>query len=51
MKTKYCKDVLIDDSSKLGSVFITSETTEKTAIEMCKEFDIELLDDFFNAPY
>jgi predicted amidohydrolase len=47
LKSKYGKEVIVHDPSELGSVLITSETPEKTAVDMCKEFEIELLDDYF----
>ena len=47
LKEKYGEDVIIHDPSKVGSVLITSEHETITAVEMAKEFDIELLDDYF----
>ena len=47
LKEKYGGDVTILDPSKIGAVLITSEHETITAKEMVKEFEIELLDDYF----
>jgi len=48
LKEKYGTDVTISDPGKLGSVLITSEHKSISAMEMLKEFDIELLDNYLN---
>ncbi|MCX8082303.1 MAG: carbon-nitrogen hydrolase family protein [bacterium] len=48
MKKKYGSGVKIYDPGLLGSVLITCEMQDKTIKEIIKEFDIELLDDYFN---
>lgn len=47
LKNKYGPDVHISDPGCLGSVLITSRHQEKTVEDMVQEFDIELLDDYF----
>jgi len=47
LKAKYKDAVTIYDPGLVGSVMISSEISEKSAREMIKEFDIELLDDYF----
>jgi predicted amidohydrolase len=47
LKRKYGPGVTITDPGYLGSVLITSETSEATAADMVAEFGIELLDDYF----
>jgi predicted amidohydrolase len=48
LKAKYGDAVTIHDPGKVGSVMITSEDENVSAAQMVKEFDIELLDDYFN---
>ena len=48
LKKKYGDKVIIAEPGKLGSVLITSEHDRVSAEEMIKEFNIELLDDYFN---
>ncbi len=47
LKTKYGSKVKIFDPGHLGSVLITSETEEYTAMDFAKEFELELLDEYF----
>ena len=47
MKKKYGPDVQISDPGCLGSVLITSKHPRKTIEDMVEEFEIELLDDYF----
>ncbi|MCM8777359.1 MAG: carbon-nitrogen hydrolase family protein [Candidatus Omnitrophica bacterium] len=47
LKKKYGRGVKIYDPGLLGSVFITCEMENKTIQEIVKEFEIELLDDYF----
>ena len=47
LKAKYGPDVDVHDPSQWGSVLISSNTDAATAVEMAKEFEIELLDDYF----
>lgn len=46
LKARYGREVTIADPDLLGSVLITSESQERTALEMAREFEIELLDDY-----
>ncbi len=46
LKKKYGKGVTIYDPGYLGSVLITSELDGISAMDMIKEFEIELLDDY-----
>ncbi len=48
LKKKYGETVTITDPGKLGVVMITSENSKISASEMVKEFNIELVDDYFN---
>lgn len=48
MKEKYGCGVTIHDPSHLGAVLVTSEVDNVSAMDMIKEFDVELLDDYFN---
>ncbi|WP_206611015.1 carbon-nitrogen hydrolase family protein [Mariniphaga sediminis] len=48
VKEKYGRAVTITDPGKLGAVLITSEHESVSVNQMIKEFDIELLDDYFN---
>ncbi len=48
LKAKYGPLVTITDPGRLGSVLITSEHNSISAMDMVEEFDIELLDDYFN---
>lgn len=48
IKAKYGDAVTIHDPGKVGAVMITSEDEDVSAAQMIKEFDIELLDDYFN---
>jgi len=47
MKEKYGNAVTITDPGKLGAVLVTSEHKNISVDQMIKEFDIELLDDYF----
>ncbi|HOJ12680.1 MAG TPA: carbon-nitrogen hydrolase family protein [Clostridiales bacterium] len=47
LKMKYGRKVKIFDPGHLGSVLITSETEEYTAMDFAKEFELELLDEYF----
>ncbi len=48
LKKKYGKEVIITDPGRIGAVIITSEKDGVSAEDMTKEFNIELLDDYFN---
>jgi len=48
LKAKYGPKVEISDPGCLGSVLITSRHPDKTVDEMIREFEIELLDDYFD---
>ena len=48
LKAKYGDAVTIHDPGKVGAVMITSEDKNVSAAEMVKEFDIELLDPYFD---
>ncbi|TFB56744.1 carbon-nitrogen hydrolase family protein [Cryobacterium tagatosivorans] len=47
-RKKYGPEVGVHDPGRLGSVLITSESSDFSAADIVKEFDIELLDDFLN---
>ncbi len=47
LKDKYGDEVIIHDPGEIGVVMITSESDKVTAEEMVKEFDIELVRDYF----
>ncbi len=47
LKKKYGRGVKIYDPGLLGSVLITSEMEDKSIKDLVKEFEIELLDDYF----
>lgn len=47
LKRAYGPDVQIYDPGFVGSVLITSNSAETSAVDMAKEFEIELLDDYF----
>lgn len=47
MKEKYGPRVTVSDPGYLGSVLVTSEDEKITALEMIREFKIELLNDYF----
>ena len=47
MKKKYGPDVKITDPGYLGAVLVSSEHETINVDEMIKEFQIELLDDYF----
>jgi hypothetical protein len=47
LKAKYGPEVEITDPGCLGSVLVSSEHPTISADEMIKEFEIELLDDYF----
>jgi hypothetical protein len=47
LKEKYGPQVEIFDPGLVGALLLTSESPEVTALEMVKEFEIELLDDYF----
>ncbi len=48
LKNKYGPEVTIYDPGKIGSVMIISESDSVSAEDMVKEFDIELLDHYFD---
>jgi hypothetical protein len=48
MKEKYGRKVKIKEPGKLGAVLVSCEDENLTVGEMLNEFDIELLDDFFD---
>jgi predicted amidohydrolase len=48
LKDKYGEKVNIYDPGEVGAVMITSEHESVSADDMAEEFDIELLDDYFN---
>jgi hypothetical protein len=48
LKKKYGKDVIITDPGNLGVVMITCESDKMTIDDMIREFNIELVDDYFN---
>jgi hypothetical protein len=48
LKAKYGDSVTIHDPGKVGVVMISSEDTAISAQQMVKEFDIELLDTYFD---
>jgi hypothetical protein len=48
LKRKYGKEVNIHDPGRIGAVMVTSEKDGVSAEEMVKEFNMELLDDYFN---
>ena len=47
LKNKYGERVTISDPGKVGVVLIASEDSMVSVIQMIKEFDIELLDEYF----
>lgn len=47
MKKKYGEQVKISDPGFLGSVLVSSESNEFNITQLIKEFQIELLDDYF----
>lgn len=47
MKKKYNETVDIFDPGEVGAVLITSDNEQVSAKEMAKEFEVELLDDYF----
>ena len=55
LKEKYGREVTVYDPGQIGAVLITSESDTVSAMDMVKEFDIELLDHYFersiNARY
>ena len=48
LKKKYGDAVSVKDPGQLGAVLITSDDDSITVDQMVKEFEIELLDDFFD---
>lgn len=46
-KKKYGSALGFRDPGKIGAALLTSETEELTAADIIREFDIELLDDYF----
>lgn len=46
LKKKYGNKVNIHDPGYFGSVLVFSETDETTAVDMAREFEIELLDEY-----
>jgi hypothetical protein len=47
LKREYGPRVRIHDPGFVGSVLITSEDPDQTAVDMARQLDIELLDDYF----
>lgn len=47
LREKYGKEVKVFDPGQIGAVLITSESDTVSAMDMVKEFDIELLDHYF----
>ena len=47
LKARYGTGVSIFDPGYLGSVLVTSETDDKTSDDLIREFEIELLDDYW----
>lgn len=47
MKRKYGPAVTVTDPGELGCVLFSSESADFTAADLTREFDIELLDDYF----
>ncbi|MEN6457174.1 MAG: carbon-nitrogen hydrolase family protein, partial [Prolixibacteraceae bacterium] len=47
LRSKYGNSVVVSEPGHLGSVLITSQHEKISALDMVKEFDIELLDDYF----
>ena len=47
LKAEYGPQVDIHDPAYVGSVLISSLTQNKSAVQMAKEFEVELLDDYF----
>lgn len=47
-KEKYGELLQVHNPGHLGSVMLTYEGTDKTIMDIVKEFDLELLDDYFN---
>lgn len=47
LRDKYGSDVQIFDPGYLGSVQVSSEADNISALDMAREFDLELLDDYF----
>ncbi|MCB0687618.1 MAG: hypothetical protein KDC53_13880 [Saprospiraceae bacterium] len=48
LKEKYGSKVIISDPGQLGPVLVTSEHETISAKEMTKEFEIELVDSYFD---
>jgi len=48
LKEKYGAAVTISDPGQVGAVIVTSEDKNISVDQMIQEFDIELLDDYFN---
>ena len=48
LKRKYGKEVTITEQDRLNVLMITSEKEGVSADDMVKEFNIELVDDYFN---
>ena len=47
-KAKYGRKVGFRDPGRIGAALLTSETDEFTVWDIVKEFEIELLDDYFD---
>ena len=47
MRRKYGADVSVVDPGYLGSVLVSSESDDRTVDDLVAEFDLELLDDYF----
>ena len=48
LKRKYGDAVTVKDPGQVGAVLVTSEDEKVTVAQMIKEFEIELLDDYFD---
>lgn len=46
-REKYGRKICIHDPGRTGAVLLTSETDEVTAMDVVREFDIELMSDYF----
>ena len=46
-REKYGAKIRIHDPGKTGAVLLTSETDEFSAMDVVREFGIELMDDYF----
>ena len=46
-RKKYGSEVVIQDPGFIGTVILKSESPERTAEDIVKEFDIQLRDDYY----